>query len=338
MADSDRISAIEPNSLGLALSKMLRKGRDIANSPGTLPESVPLLGGMGAGDLLMGKAPEAIEDYSYGFGPLGHGKGMTTKVDPRVLDIAGLPGIGVGGAMKGGKLAKEAIMSNLLREGTDVSRREFLKGAGALAGGAAGAMAMPDMVKLVAKGLGKESAAAASSQAAKAGTAGLVKEALAGLKGWVASHADDLSNNWNYGSGGAPNSENIAKAATHFGENLPVAELEEMAKHGPLHKDLLGDIIANETPHARISRQNEDKWADYLRKIPNGEIPTKGNFSDPKMVKLYDQYMATGELPKGAPEWMRYVDPSAAPAHSATGKLWEKALGSWAEDISGYGG
>lgn len=85
MADS--ISAIEPNRAMMVLSKLLSKGKAGMNAAGRLP----VIGG--AGDILIGDAPEALADYAHGFGPL-RGRGMTTRVDPRLADIAGLPFLG----------------------------------------------------------------------------------------------------------------------------------------------------------------------------------------------------------------------------------------------------
>src|SRR5262245_32446451 len=90
---ADEIKGIEPNPVGLALARALRTGREGLNYPGKLPEGVPLLGGHGLGDILLGKSPEAIEDYSYGFGPLGKGRGLTTRLDPRFMDVMFVPGV-----------------------------------------------------------------------------------------------------------------------------------------------------------------------------------------------------------------------------------------------------
>lgn len=179
----------EPNALGMLAAKVLRGGKNLLNMPGKLPASVPLLGGMGAGDMLLGQAPEAIEDYSTGGSPL-KGAGWATKVDPRVIDIAGLPVVGIGGIApkllrKGGQAAVEGV--------ANVSRREALKKLGAGAGVAAAASVAPELaVKVLRSGakeaapiadavtgaLGKEVATTAASVVPKAFTRAGVANAL----------------------------------------------------------------------------------------------------------------------------------------------------------------
>jgi len=346
------INAIEPNSYGIALSKLLRGGRDALNSPGKLPESVPLVGGQGAGDFLMGKAPEAIEDYAHGFGPLGRGKGLTTQVDSRILDIAGLPFIGAAGVGKYAKMGKEALMAKTLRETPDIGRREFLKDAGTIAAAGTAGLAIPDVVKLAAKGLTKEVAPGVGAAVARSPLIGAFK----GLSGWAAKHAEDLGLYWNYGSGGAPIGEHLRAVAAHMTDNAPLyePELKELAKHGSLHENLLGDIVANETPHMRTDRTGpgqgiwggadgiESEWRKGYDKVLAGrgfigEHVTAMEKS-PELKKQYDQYFATGKLPKGAPEWLTYIEPVNAPSDTATAKIFQKTMDSWDPKISGYDG
>jgi hypothetical protein len=54
-----------------------------------VPHGVPLVGGMGAGDLTMGQAPELVDSMSYGFSPV-RGAGMAATLDPAVVDLLGL--------------------------------------------------------------------------------------------------------------------------------------------------------------------------------------------------------------------------------------------------------
>lgn len=53
-----------------------------------VPQGVPLVGGLGAGDL-MGQAPETLDSMSYGFSPV-RGAGMAATLDPGVADLLGL--------------------------------------------------------------------------------------------------------------------------------------------------------------------------------------------------------------------------------------------------------
>jgi len=68
-----------------------------------VPRGVPLVGGMGAGDLTMGQAPELMDSMSYGFSPV-RGAGMAATLDPAVMDLLGLmaPVAGRAGAVARG--------------------------------------------------------------------------------------------------------------------------------------------------------------------------------------------------------------------------------------------
>ena len=58
-----------------------------------LPESIPLLGGMSFADLSGLKGAQSlVRDMSYGTPPIRGASLQTTKVDPRVLDLAGVSG------------------------------------------------------------------------------------------------------------------------------------------------------------------------------------------------------------------------------------------------------
>lgn len=180
----DRISAIEPNKLLLMFSKALRAGREGLNYPGKLPDSVPLLGGMGLGDLMVGKSPEAFEDYSYGFGPFHRGKGLTTVVDPRLVDIAGLP-VPYVGAAKVTKLGAQKLMAKALKEGAetpvDMSRREFSK----KLAGVTGAVAVPGAALKIGSELAADVAPRAAVSAAKNAIFGPVAAGMKNVHKWV---------------------------------------------------------------------------------------------------------------------------------------------------------
>ena len=180
------ISAIPQNKLGGIISSALRAGKDALNYPGKLPESVPLLGGMGAGDLVFGQGPELAEDMSYGFGPT-KGAGWATKVDPRVVDLAFAPGVGTaaGMALRGGAAIPKAAVQMATNEG----RREFMKKAAGLAAGGVVTAATPDMLIQALKKapaaladaaplVAKEVAPAAVAQAARAWTPEMIRAAI----------------------------------------------------------------------------------------------------------------------------------------------------------------
>ena len=71
-----------------------------------LPESIPLLGGSSASDLTGVKGGQSLlNDMSYGKSPIRGASLQTAKVDPRLLDLAGLGAIGLPLAKNVGKTA-----------------------------------------------------------------------------------------------------------------------------------------------------------------------------------------------------------------------------------------
>jgi hypothetical protein len=103
MAEGDRLSEIEPDRTGMLLSQLLRGARSGIDRVGSLisPSTIKAMGDYTPGNLLIGQAPEALADWAHGFGPL-KGRGTTTSLDPRAMDVAMLPGVGrVAGSVKG---------------------------------------------------------------------------------------------------------------------------------------------------------------------------------------------------------------------------------------------
>jgi hypothetical protein len=68
-AEGGIVKAQDQNENLGKLAEMLGSARDVGNQY-TVPSWVPLAGGVGAGDLLMGKTPEEIENWSYGNAPM----------------------------------------------------------------------------------------------------------------------------------------------------------------------------------------------------------------------------------------------------------------------------
>ena len=87
-----------------------------------LPGSIPLLGGMSFADLSGLKGAQSlVNDMSYGTPPIRGASLQTAKVDPRVLDLAGVSGamIPVGKALGKAALKKAAEQ---IETGTDIGR------------------------------------------------------------------------------------------------------------------------------------------------------------------------------------------------------------------------
>lgn len=90
------------NNKALALSKLLRGGRDFANKA-QIPDWLPLVGGQGVGDILVGKAPEEVENWAYGNYPfqvpeMSNIPVMKTGRHEGVFDALSMTPIGAGGA------------------------------------------------------------------------------------------------------------------------------------------------------------------------------------------------------------------------------------------------
>ena len=142
MAD---LKAPERNPVIGRLADILLSGKESANTY-EMKDWVPLVGGMGLGDMFMGKAPELADDASYNLRSLIRGGNQATgglgtyTLDPRTADAAmlGADVVGVGSGLGGlSKRSASAIYDKLSSGGTSLSRRDALKKLGAIAGGAA---------------------------------------------------------------------------------------------------------------------------------------------------------------------------------------------------------
>lgn len=127
------------------LADILLSGKKSANTY-EMKDWVPLVGGMGLGDMFMGKAPELADDASYNLRSLIRGGNQATgglgtyTLDPRTADAAmlGTDVAGIGAGLGGlSKRSASAIYDKLASGGTSLSRRDVLKKLGAITGGAA---------------------------------------------------------------------------------------------------------------------------------------------------------------------------------------------------------
>lgn len=142
MAD---LKAPERNPVIGRLADILLSGKESANAY-TMKDWVPLVGGMGLGDMFMGKAPELADDASYNLRSLIRGGNQATgglgtyTLDPRTADAAmlGTDVAGIGAGLGGlSKRSAAALYDKLSSGGTSLSRRDALKKLGAITGGAA---------------------------------------------------------------------------------------------------------------------------------------------------------------------------------------------------------
>lgn len=98
-------SNVPQDELGKWLANKLGGGRDWLNQNLGIPG---IETGIGLGDLFMGESPEFIEDVSWGQ-PISRPGGHGPTLDPRIMDVAGLP-IPYAGAAKGMQLGGRALL------------------------------------------------------------------------------------------------------------------------------------------------------------------------------------------------------------------------------------
>lgn len=167
---------------------------------------VPLLGGTGLGDLFMGQAPELMDDTSYyGLNALLNGGnrasgGLGTLQPKRETFDAAMLGMDATGlasltAKMGGNLSKAALNKMAIEAG-NLSRRKFLKGSAAVAGGAAlgGLMKLgKETGEQVAKHSTDNVAAKVAKEAPKKYKYNSLKEYSDGVKNYVNTNIDNLS-------------------------------------------------------------------------------------------------------------------------------------------------
>lgn len=158
------ISPIPRNPVMGAVSDAAGGVRSFLNKA-QIPEPVPLVGGMGAGDLLVGEAPEEYDRWAYGFHP------FKDKNVPGYAGVRGIPeiqeqragpltdalfmgadatgvGMGVRGMARAGTRGVQRGFNKAISDtGQDVSRRQFVKNAGIIGAGTAAASAVPDLLK-----------------------------------------------------------------------------------------------------------------------------------------------------------------------------------------------
>ena len=121
LAQQGEIRNTPQNSFLGAIANFLAPVSEFADRD-KLPGSIPLLGGMSFADLSGLKGAQSlVNDMSYGTPPIRGASLQTAKVDPRVLDLAGVSGamIPVGKALGKAALKKAAEQ---IETGTDIGR------------------------------------------------------------------------------------------------------------------------------------------------------------------------------------------------------------------------
>jgi hypothetical protein len=150
---ADRITASPQNAALAAIAQRLQAAKEFGNRA-----QIPVID-MGVGDLLLGRAPEEMQEWSYGNAPMRVVGGGTGSLIPQLktgraegladtaflgADIAGIGALGLKGAGALGRMAARQIPTATPSE----SRRGFLRTVGGL-GAAAAASAVPTPVRQV---------------------------------------------------------------------------------------------------------------------------------------------------------------------------------------------
>ena len=257
---ADRITASPQNAALAAIAQRLRAAKEFGNRA-----QIPVID-MGVGDLLLGRAPEEVQEWSYGNAPMRVVGGGTGSLIPQLktgraegladtaflgADIAGIGALGLKGAGALGRMAARQIPTAAPSE----SRRGFLRTVGGL-GAAAAASAVPTPVRQVleegAAPLARAAAATAEEVAPMAARRAAVP-LWSSLSRMMADHADFLT-------------RDVIDVAGDMAEPLSIA------RHGTVD-DLLeiGFSPDQADELVRIARDiPEEQFGDFLDAIQGG--------------------------------------------------------------------
>lgn len=257
---ADRITASPQNAALAAIAQRLQAAKEFGNRA-----QIPVID-MGVGDLLLGRAPEEMQEWSYGNAPMRVVGGGTGSLIPQLktgraegladtaflgADIAGIGALGLKGAGALGRMAARQIPTATPSE----SRRGFLRTVGGL-GAAAAASAVPTPVRQVleegAAPLARAATAAAEDIAPMAARRAAVP-LWSSLSRMMADHADFLT-------------RDVIDVAGDMAEPLSIA------RHGTVD-DLLeiGFSPDQADELVRIARDiPEEQFGDFLDAIQGG--------------------------------------------------------------------
>jgi len=274
----DTIQASPRNRYTGALADTLLDAKRGANQY-EVKDWVPLLGGTGLGDLFMGKAPELADDVSYqGLNALYRGGNLATGglgtygLDPRTVDAAFLGADAYGLSKLATHLAKKGGQK-LIGGATDLSRREFMKRAGALGGAAAlGGVGLGAL-----RTVGRESGEAAAKAAPKVAT----KHRFNSLKEYN-DYLDDMISH---------DSETLmTRAGSGYKKELALAdEAAYNAAKGTGNREVIDAFSPKAKAEMRAFKQQADEyaWADA---DAHAYRPSEG-FTDSEMVQMHDDFL-----------------------------------------------
>lgn len=257
---ADRITASPQNAALAAIAQRLQAAKEFGNRA-----QIPVID-MGVGDLLLGRAPEEVREWSYGNAPMRVVGGGTGSLIPQLktgraegladtaflgADIAGIGALGLKGAGALGRMAARQIPTATPSE----SRRGFLRTVGGL-GAAAAAASLPTPVRQVleegAAPLARAAAATAEEVAPMAARRAAVP-LWSSLSRMMADHADFLT-------------RDVIDVAGDMAEPLSIARrgtVDDLLEIG-FSPDQADELV-------RIARDiPEEQFGDFLDAIQGG--------------------------------------------------------------------
>lgn len=253
---------------------------------------MPLIGGTGLGDMFMGQAPELVNDMSY-YGPQAAFKGGnrvsgglgTLQPKRETFDAAmlGMDATGLASLVTkmGGKLSKSAL-NKMAMEAGNLSRRDFLKGSAAVAGGAA----LGGLMKL-----GKETGEQVAKHSTDNVAAKVAKEAPKKYKfNSLKEYNDYLNDRSRVSSGGI----------SPRGEETSYIDWD--AKAGLAQED------------EALYREAKDLGGiEYEAKLNEFSPQAKAEMKNLKRHYQIDYDMGNGVLPGGSSGWIDLLDDAVQP-------------------------
>jgi len=279
----------------LRLAEALRSTRDFADNA-RVPEAVPLLGGMGAGELLLGKSPEGFENLAYGM-PMTTGKGFTTRLKPETVDMGflGMDAVGVSQLLRAG--AKP-----LARAAGESINNAMLDGTGPLS------KVLEPVAPNFAVAPGKKGLTSVRSAIEQADAA--IKESkLSGGKGIIVNKADDLKV--------LPKTDSPYIETDQF---LPDRQSPRMKNGEPVYNSRTTDLLSNPAARKTIER-------NILRGDAMGMREWYGT------KPLYEAAMDVGQTPDEFARMMQHLS-SASQRSPVPGQI-KRGSATWVADKQG---
>lgn len=290
MADSISASPVK-REWALSLSNALRSGRDFADQA-RVPDWMPLIGGQGAGELLMGKAPEGLKNLAYDM-PMTTGRGQTLRMKPETLDmgmlgvdaLTGASGIAKAGAKPLARMAAQHI-DDAMMTGEGVLGKALAPSAPnfAVAPGKKGLNSVRDAIE----------AAEAEISASKA----------AGGKGFVVNKSEDLKI--------LPQTDSPYIPTEQF---LPDRQMPRKSKgeyvYNERTQDLLDSPAARKVIDRNISRGDAmgmREWYGtnplYEAAMDAGQSPSEFNRMMEHLASASQRSPVPGQIKRGSATWV----------------------------------